>query len=188
MPKVNYWKTEDVSLIPNRLISEDLWKQLMQGTLDGVIRQLDASNKLLLNGGNEAICAGLYTYAVEEYGKLLLLKQYVPSNGKVTIDYEKIFRDKRHENKYRVAIENLKKQAPECTILMKGLFDPAMFDPQIFDTTAPIIADFKTRMAIFYCDIADSGDGIKQVPPVAKSLLKNAIDKLKIIALAMTIP
>jgi AbiV family abortive infection protein len=188
MPKVDYWRAEDVRLIPNRLIPEDLWKQLMQETLDSVIRLLDASNKLLLNGGNEAICAGLYTYAVEEYGKLLLLKQYVPSNGKVTIDYEKIFRDKRHKNKYRAAIENLKKQAPECMILMKGSFDPVFFDPQIFDTTAPIIADFKTRMEIFYCDIADSGDGIKQVPPVDKSLLKNAIDKLKIIALAMTIP
>lgn len=173
-----------MSLIPNRLIPEDLWKQLMQGTLDGVIRVLDASNKLLLNEGNEAICAGLYTYAVEEYGKLLLLKQYVPSNGKVTIDYEKIF--KRHEDKYQAAIENLTKQAPECTILTRRMFDPAIFDPQIFDTTA-IIADFKTRMAIFYCDIANSGDGIKQVPPVDKSLLKNAIDKLKIIALAMTI-
>ena len=160
----------------------------MQQTLDGIIRLLDASNKLLLNGGNEAICAGLYTYAVEEYGKLLLLKQCVPSNGKVTIDYEKIFRDKRHENKYRAAIENLEKQAPECTILMKGLCNSAIFNSQIFDTTAPIIVDFKTRMAIFYCDIADSGDGIKQVPPVDKSLLKNAIGKLKIIALAMTIP
>lgn len=149
---------------------------------------VDASNKLLSDEGNEAICAGLYTYAVEEYGKHLLLKQCVPMNGKVTINYEKIFKDKRHENKFNAAIEDFRKQAPECIILAKGMFDPAYFDPQYFDTTAPITVDFKTRMAIFYCDISDSGDGIKQVPAVDKSVLNNAVDKLKTIATALTIP
>jgi hypothetical protein len=177
-----------VNVISNRAISEDLWKQLLQETLKGVIRMLDASNKLLQVEGSEAICAGLYTYAVEEYGKYLLLKQCVPMNEKVTFDYEKIFRDKRHQNKFIAAIEDFRKQAPECIILAKGMFDPAIFDPQIFDTTAPVIVDFNTRMAIFYCDISDSGLGIKQVPSVEKSVLKNAVDKLKTIATGLTIP
>ena len=142
---------------------------------------MDASKKLLLNGGSDVICAGLYTFAVEEYGKYILLKQYPPMNGEVTVDYEKIFRDKRHQNKFIAAVNDFKKQAPECTILAKGLFDPKIYDPKIYDTTGPIIVDFQTRMAIFYCDI-DSKNRIKQIPSVNKTILNNAIDKLRIIA------
>lgn len=148
---------------------------------------LDASGRLLSNGGNEAICAGLYTYAVEEYGKFLLLKQCAPLNGKVTIDYFKIFRDSRHDNKFPAAIADFEKQAPECIILAKGMFDPAYFDPAYFDTTGPIKVDFQTRMAIFYCDI-DSKDKIVQVPSINKDVLNNAVEKLKIIVMNLTIP
>lgn len=148
---------------------------------------LDASNNLLSNGGDKAICAGLYTYAVEEYGKILLLKKCIPSKGQVTINYGKIFMDKRHENKFKTAIKDFKIQAPECMILAKGLFDPAIFDPKIFDTTPPIIANFKSRMAIFYCDI-DSKNKIIQVPAVDKSVLITAIGKLKDIAMALSLP
>jgi hypothetical protein len=176
-----------VSIIPKRIISEELWKQLLQETLNGVIKMLDASNLLLSNGGNEAISAGLYTYAVEEYGKILLLKKCVPTNGKVTINYSQIFRDSRHDNKFPSAIKDFENQAPECIILAKGMFDPAIFDLKIFDNTPPIIADFTTRMAIFYCDI-DSKDKIIQVPAVDKSVLTTAIDKLKTIATALDIP
>jgi AbiV family abortive infection protein len=156
-------------------ITEDLWKQLMQVALNGIIRLLDASDKLLLNGGSEAICAGLYTYAVEEYGKILLLKQCVPANGKVIIEFKRIFRD--HPSKFEVAFKHL---PTECKVLEKGMFDPDLFDNLIFDVG--LIADFEARMAVFYCDIANSGDSIKQVPSVDKNLLKNAVDKLKTIA------
>jgi AbiV family abortive infection protein len=163
-------------------ISEQLWKQLMQESLKGVIRLLDASHNLLLNSGNKEICAGLYTYAIEEYGKYLLLKQNTPTNGKVAIDYVEIFREKRHKIKFETAINDLKKQAPECINLAKGLFDPEIFDPNIFDTRPPVEVNFQARMGIFYCDLSNSKNEIMQVPLVDENLLKTAIVKLRNIA------
>ena len=48
------------------LIPEQLWNNLKANTLAGVVQLLESSEKLLANKGNPAICAGLYTYAVEE--------------------------------------------------------------------------------------------------------------------------
>ena len=125
-------------------ISEELWNDLKKNTLSGVFRLLESAQKLLENNGEAAISAGLYTYAVEEYGKLMLLSKCNPLDGKVNIDYNALFGGRgSHDLKFEAAIEDLKKQDTECTIITKGVFDPAIFDPEIFDTTAPIIADFK---------------------------------------------
>src|SRR4030067_2966523 len=152
-------------------IPENLWKELMQETLNGIIRLLNSS-KILLDGGKGAISAGLYTYAIEEYGKLLLLKQCTPSNGKVTFDYYKIFKDKKHSNKFPTAFADLKSHAPECVVLSRVLFDPAIFDPAIFDCSGGMHADFLSRMAIFYCDLSQSGKSVREIPPIEKEMLK----------------
>lgn len=76
---------------------------MMQETLNGIFALLDSVERLLQNGGNEAIAAGLYMYAVEEYGKLLLLKNYRPSSGKVTIGYKNEFRN--HKAKFDIAVK-----------------------------------------------------------------------------------
>jgi len=158
-------------------ITEDLWKRSIQETLNGVLKLLESAEKLLDNGGNETICAGLYTFAVEEYGKILLLKQYTASNGKVKIKYRNEFR--YHPKKFEIAAKNL---PSECTTLSRGLFDPEIFDPSIFDTKR-VIADLEARMAVFYCDFSDSGDSIKPTPQVDKELLNKVIKKLQTIAL-----
>jgi hypothetical protein len=49
---------------------------------------------------------------VEEYGKILLLKQYTPAKGQVAIDYSKIFRDARHDNKARAKAIRLNRRVP----------------------------------------------------------------------------
>ena len=86
-------------------ITEDLWKKTIQETLFGILKMLESAERLLQSEGHEAVCAGLYTFAVEEYGKLLLLKQYNLSDGKVKIEFRDNFR--RHESKFKKAIENL---------------------------------------------------------------------------------
>ena len=154
-------------------ITEELWQSCIQETLDGIWTLLESAERLLESGGNEAICAGLYTYAVEEYGKLLLLRQYNASNGKVKIEFRDIFR--RHDKKFKVAIEAL---PPECTILHRGAFDPEVFDPKVFDTE-DVITDLEARTSAFYCDFADSGDTVKGVPPVEEPLLRKAIDSFR---------
>lgn len=161
-------------------ITEELWKKAQQETLSGIVALLDSSKKLLENGGNEAICAGLYSYAVEEYGKILLLKQYNPTNEKVKIKYKDEFT--KHEDKFDTAIRKLPK---ECVNLRRTGFEEGFENG--FEHKE-IIADFESRMAIFYSDFDDSGIEIKSVPPIDKDKLKNAIEKLSIIAFGMNFP
>jgi AbiV family abortive infection protein len=154
-------------------ISDKLWKKLMGETLQGILKLLGSAEILLENGGNEAICAGLYTYALEEYGKLLLLKQYSPSAGKVKIKYKNEFL--KHPPKFNVAIANL---PPECLIIDVMGFEEGFEEG--FERIE-VAADFEARTAVFYCDVLDSGDGIKSVPSVDKTRLGKAIDRLRII-------
>jgi AbiV family abortive infection protein len=170
-----------------QIISEKLWQEIMQESLKGAIRLLDTCQIILSNNGNKEVCAGLYTYALEEYGKYLMLKQYSPINQQVAINYGQIFRDTRHENKFKVAINDLKQQAVECTILAKGLFDPAIFDPKIFNTRPPVDVDFQARMRIFYCDLDDPKQSIRAIPKVDMVHLVKAIKRLRDIVLPLII-
>jgi len=163
-------------------LTEELWKKVMQETLSRIMTLLDSSENLLDNGGDKAVCAGLYTYAVEEYGKLLCLKQYKPVSGKVKIKYRSEFRF--HPKKFSEAIQNLPK---DCINLREGIFDPKIFDPAIFDTE-DVIADFESRMSIFYTDFTDSGAEIKSVPFIDGNKLKAAIGELRTIISKTIIP
>lgn len=166
-------KDKDGKWVENLEIAEELWKRTIEETLHGTVRLLQSAEKLLEGGGDEAICAGLYTYAVEEYGKILLLKQYTPSAGKVTIKFKDLFR--AHSKKFGAAADNLPK---ECTTLKGPVFDPRVFDSRVFDTKE-VIADFEARTAIFYCDLLDSADGIRPVPQVDMGRLTKAIRTLQ---------
>ncbi len=156
-------------------ITEELWKKMTQETLHGVVKMLESAERLLENGGNEAICAGLYAYAVEEYGKLLLLRHYSPSSGKIRIRYKDDFR--KHAAKFGIAIERL---PLECITLSKGVFSRQVYSKEHFRTDE--IADLEARQAAFYTDFTDSGNRIKPVPPVDKNLLRKAINQFKTIA------
>ena len=166
-------------------VTEEVWKNIMQETLNGIVKLLDSAEKLLQNDGDKAICAGLYTYAVEEYGKLLLLKRYSPSGGNVKITYRNEFRS--HKAKFEIAIKHLPK---ECTMLHKGFFDSGFFDPAFFDSDE--IADCENRQAVFYSDFADlgtdSGIGVKPVPSVDWDCLEKAVSRLKTVAFGTSIP
>lgn len=53
-------------------IPENQWNEMMQNVLNGIFRKLNAVKNILTI--DIYIAAGLYIYAVEEFGKLLLLK------------------------------------------------------------------------------------------------------------------
>jgi AbiV family abortive infection protein len=157
-------------------ITEELWKKCIQETLQRVKKLLESAETLLDNGGSATICAGLYTYAVEEYGKILLLRKCKPFSEKVKIGFKNGFLC--HTKKFSLAINDL---PIDCITLKRGYFDPKIFDPKIFDTKA-VIANLKARLGVFYCDFTDPGNEIKPVPQVNKKLLKKAIRKLHTIA------
>ena len=162
--------------VKHLIITEDLRNKTIEITLQRILKLLDSAQILLDNGGQVTICAGLYTYAVEEYGKIVLLRKSRKIDGHVRVNYKKGFRD--HNTKFRLAVKNLPK---ECTTLRIGPFDPNIFDPKIFDTET-VIADFKSRMSVFYTNFLESGINIESVPLVSEQRLKIAIVTLRKIA------
>ncbi len=86
--------------------------------------------------GNPTVSAGLYTFAVEEYGKYLYLKSLEPIDGKYHIDYANEFTN--HTSKFEKALSNL---PDECKLINLGEKEenPEFYEPDFHDD---IIADF----------------------------------------------
>ncbi len=155
------------------IIKEELRNKTIEIVRQRILKLLDSAQILFDNKGNVEICAGLYTYAVEEYGKIVLLKKSRKIDGHAKVKYNKGFRD--HYTKFRLGIKNL---PLECTTLRIGPFDSKIFDPKIFDTET-VIADFKSRMSVFYTNFSESGANIESVPRVDEQKLKIAIVTLR---------
>lgn len=149
-------------------------QRLQDSILAGIGRLLDSSKTLLADaspdapdsGGPLAVAGGLYTYALEEYGKLLLIRSLPEKGGSVSVPYREIFRS--HSKKFRAALDAL---PYECRLLGGGIFDPRIFDPRIFDTDV-LEATFSARASQFYTDIDRGGEPAASRRPRAKTLEK----------------
>ena len=164
-------------------IDVELWKNLKSVTLFN-IKSILESVKVLLDYNLEenrevlykhpSVCAGLFTYAIEEYGKLLTLQSSDLVNNKVKIEYRTKFLN--HREKFRVAIEKLKSTSSQSIELGKSVFDETFFDPRLFDTDKTI-SEFETRKAIFYSDFKDNQ--IVTLPNVDQETLRIAYESFK---------
>lgn len=110
-----------------------------------------------------AAAGALYTYAVEEYGKALLLGSLPEKGGIVSVPYREIFRS--HRKKLDAALADL---PLECRMLRRGIFDPDIFDPDIFDVG--LQAGFSGRTSLLYLDMGRNGDPIERSAPDAEML------------------
>jgi AbiV family abortive infection protein len=156
-------------------ISPDLRDKMILVIRDRIIRNLLAIKQLVVIGGYDDICGGLYTYVVEEYGKILFLKSLpVGNDGKIEFKYRFGFRD--HQEKFDRALKAL----PEsCTKIHQGEFSNE-FASEDFNTD--VKADFETRMGIFYTDFKTE-KGLLDPPAVNKKLIETATeDLLKLIS------
>ena len=70
------------------IIANDEWQKIKKLTLKQIIEKLSAAKELLKLGKYDNISAGLYTYALEEFGKLLLLEncENIANNTKKKIN------------------------------------------------------------------------------------------------------
>lgn len=82
-------------------ISEDLWIEMMQNVQNDILQKLNAVKKM--KSIDKDIAAGIYVYAVEEFGKLLLLREAPSLNGKRRVKYDKEF--VKHEAKIKKAFD-----------------------------------------------------------------------------------
>lgn len=162
----------------HRRITAKQRRRLEDAILSGIRRILASSRALHRTGsalgprdsdGLLAVAAGLYTYAFEEYGKLLLMERLPEKGGVVSVPYREIFRS--HGKKFEAASEALPK---ECWSAEAGYFDPAYFDPAYFDTWGSLEATFPVRVSMFYLDMDSNGEPVVPIPMKA-ALLENAL-------------
>jgi hypothetical protein len=140
-----------------------------------IINDLEAIKEFLKIPGYEHVCAGLYTYAIEEYGKILFLKSFPDSaTNEITFPYR---RDGakgflNHDEKFN-RVKNDKRLPDSCKKIHEGDFKHEDFRPQDFDTD--VAAYFEARMALFYADFKDK-NSILEPPRVDRPLLLKAVD------------
>lgn len=148
--------------------------------LHTIERHFEMHRGRVITSSESIVMAGVYTFAIEEYGKLLMLSRLTPMASRVRIPYATGFRN--HLEKFNAAIADL---PPECTSLA-GAFDPELFDPQIFSTG--VITDFEARQAIFYSDIDETGNGVIGTPQIEMDRLVAAAHSLRNRVLGFRIP
>lgn len=114
------------------------------------------------------VAAGLYTFAVEEYGKVLLLKSYSLISDKINLNYDEFL---HHPTKFKKALEKLPE---ECRIVNSGDYDSNNYAKSDFNTD--VVADFEARKSIFYSDLAEDNTP-KKLPEVNEITLTAALDR-----------
>jgi len=168
------------------------WNNLKKLTYERIISKLESAKKLLMVGGFDDISAGLYTFALEEFGKLILLEKSEPiaNNTKRKIRYRREFTS--HDIKFESAFDYLQdytKTSYKCYVLNdEGSCSPQSFTWRSFNIG--LMADFKARVSIFYSDVSyklnDAGQvtnefTIDQVPKIKNEKLHEAVEELSMI-------
>ena len=161
----------------HRKITAEQRRRLEDAILSG-IRRLLASSRALHgtttgsgppdSDGLLAVAAGLYTYAFEEYGKLLLVERLPEKGGVVSVPYREIFRS--HGKKFEAARGALPKK---CWSAEGGFFDPTFFD-----TWSSLSATFPARMSMLYLDMDGNGEPVVSIPP-RPMLLESALSGME---------
>ena len=122
---------------------------------------------------------GLYTYAVEEFGKLLLVKES-KVNNQYEIDTEWFERPKAHKYKIPKAFDYLQQyKHDQCIVLTEGDF--VISDFYWRDLWVGLLADFQARLSIFYTDYKRKGNnymGVKRFQMSIRTCLKMPLKNL----------
>lgn len=135
------------------------------------------------------IAAGIYVYAVEEFGKLLLLRNAVSLNGKRDVKYEKGFVD--HKKKFKAAFDFFRNNNFHVWwILAQACFETSdienvedVDDVEWRDVVVDLQADTDSRLSIFYSDFVYDGNQnpvIESPPDVEPKMLQRATEQLEI--------
>ena len=146
---------------------------------DRIIHNLGATKRLLELGEDyKDICAGIITYAIEEYGKILFLNRLSPllppNNNRLKVPYRNDnegFLD--HYHKFDLALYD--NALPySCKVLYPGGLTFTGFLPSGFITDTP--ADFLARKSIFYAVFYKKDNYNSILPPlqVDRGLLVDA--------------
>lgn len=111
------------------------------------------------------ICLALYTFALEEYGKILWLGSLPVQNSRISINRDTF---ESHDNKFKMALSS--RQLPAACKNIHTSFIGTGGKP-IAKKTVP---DLDTRMKILYSNVDDNGNP-ERYPKINKKKLQRAI-------------
>jgi hypothetical protein len=158
-------------------IPENQWKEMMHHVLDGIFRKLNAAKNMQTI--DMYIAAGIYVYAVEEFGKLLLLKNANVLNSTRRVIYEKEFLS--HTTKFRAAFDYFQaNRYDSCLVLSEGDVMPS--DVVWSDAILGLLANTGARLSVFYSDfVYDNNQNIiiETPPTIDLDLLQKASNELE---------
>jgi hypothetical protein len=161
-------------------ISEEIWTNIRELILQGIEKKINAAKKLLEI--DKEIAAGIYIYAVEEFGKYLLLERSKPQNGLHKIPYRNQFT--YHNVKFTLALDYFEEHGFEkCKVLNnEGSFSTKSYSWRSF--TQGLLAKTEARLSIFYTDFIYSSTErdvieIMKTPSVDAITLSDAINELE---------
>ncbi len=178
-------KDKNGRILENLTITTALRDEMVSRIKDRIIHNLEAINQLLKVEGYEDVGGALYTYALEEYGKILFLKDNMHTlptdNSKIEFKYrsgKKNKTDKKrygflaHDEKFSRMIKDDKLQN-SCKVLSRGDYEPD--DVVLTDFEAGLIADFEARMSLFFADFKDQNT-IVDPPQVDRDVLEKNVN------------
>jgi len=111
-------------------LEEGIWRALMQEILIAGRKKISIVKNMVSLSLDEYICAGLYTFILEEFGKLILLAACPIINNKREIKYAGEFGEfTNHERKFGAALDYLEANGFEEAYILnnEGSFDPKSF-------------------------------------------------------------
>jgi AbiV family abortive infection protein len=162
-------------------ITDKVWDEAKKNTLKGIEEKISAAETIVNNQASIDIAASLYTYALEEFGKLLLLKKLpkTKSSNRRNVNYKNEFAC--HNKKFELAFDYLQNAGHEyCVVLNdQGSFSPKSFSWRSFNLG--LLADFNARLSLLYTDSKYQQGGIilEIRPSVKKDYLIRAISELR---------
>lgn len=171
-------------------LDEEMWLDLVEEILVAIRKKIAILKNMIHLNLDENICAGLYTFILEEFGKLILLTGSDRiSNNKRQVKYANEFTD--HVEKFAAALDYLEKNGFEEAYVLNNQGD---FDPKSFSWRGFIIGqlvDIETRLSLFYVDLERNAAGdivVGKTPFIDKGFLETAINKFEKAVTAYNIP
>jgi hypothetical protein len=160
-------------------VDNGLWYNLTHQSFEDLKKKLTELRSMIDLKVDEYICAGVYTFVLEEFGKVLLLLEspLVGKNkDKRGIKYSSVFGN--HDNKFSTALDYLQiKKFEEAYVLNnEGSFSPKSFGWRRF--TIGQMVTVEARLNLFFSDLNEDTTGkitISQRPYIDPDYLKAAV-------------
>lgn len=171
-------------------LDEQTWRVLMQEILVATRKKISSLKNMISSHQDEYICAAIYTFILEEFGKLILLSSSQINNSRREIMYTEEFTN--HNRKFEAALDYLEDNEFEDAYILndQSSFDPKSFSWRSFDIGQ--LVDLETRLSLLYSDLEEESKTtniiISKAPSIERKFLEKAVTTFEKVINAYRIP